>query len=277
MRPMVRARATTERMAGTEQTARTERKPGVGVRRALPKGKVAALDKGKARAATLAVALAAGALAVAGCGESTQTVSVGSAPSAGQTTTQSTAKTAPSTTNTTNTSPSPSTNTSATSIPSTTRTGQAPKFAEEEREAKKGTGGTSGTSGTSAEGLEGALKVLREHGYEAKETSEYHPGQTLRVLVGTGAQSNDGYDKRAFFFIDGRYIGTDTSTPSAQVSVVRQSDTEVTLSYALYRPNDALCCPSGGQAKVTFQLNNGKLQPTGPIPPEQSSTGFSRQ
>lgn len=236
------------------------------------------MRRARATAATLAVALAAGALAVAGCGESTQTVSVGSAPSAGQTTagqttTQSTAKTTPSTTNT---SPSTNTNTSATSTPSTTRTAQAPKFAEEEREAK-GAGGTGGTGGTSAEGLEGALKVLREHGYEAKEPAEYHPGQTLRVLIGTGAQSNDGYDKRAFFFIDGKYIGTDTSTPSAQVSVVRQSDTEVTLSYALYRPNDALCCPSGGQAKVTFQLNNGKLQPTGPIPPEQSSTGVSRQ
>ncbi len=269
MRPMRPARATAKRMA------RAKRRSGVGVRRALSKGKAAALDKGKAQAATLAVALAAGALAVAGCGESTQTVSVGSAPSVGQTTggqttTQSTAKTTP---NTPSTSTSPTTNTSATSTPSTTRTAQAPKFAEEEREAK----GTGGTGGTEAEGLEGALKVLREHGYEAKETTEYHPEQTLRVLIGTGAQSNDGYDKRAFFFVDGKYIGTDTSTPSAQVSVVRQSDTEVTLSYALYRPNDALCCPSGGQAKVTFQLNNGKLQPTGPIPPEQSSTGVSRQ
>ncbi|HTW40756.1 MAG TPA: LppP/LprE family lipoprotein [Solirubrobacteraceae bacterium] len=268
MRP---ARATAKRMA------RAERRSGVGVRRALSKGKAAASDKGKAQAATLAVALTAGALAIAGCGESTQTVSVGGAPSAGQTTsgqttTQSTAKTTPNTPSTTST--STNTNTSETSTPSTTRTAQAPKFAEEEREAKKGTGGTGGTG---AEGLEGALKVLREHGYEAKETTEYHPEQTLRVLIGTGAQSNDGYDKRAFFFIDGKYIGTDTSTPSAQVSVVRQSDTEVTLSYALYRPNDALCCPSGGQAKVTFQLNNGKLQPTGPIPPEQSSTGVSRQ
>jgi LppP/LprE lipoprotein len=210
------------------------------------------------------LAAVAGALAMAGCGESTQTVSVGSAPSTGQTATQSTAGKTESTPSTTST--------STTSSPSTTRTAPAPRFAEQEREAA-----SKGAGGTGAEGLEGALGVLREHGYEAKQTAEYHPGQTLRVLIGTGAGSNDGYDKRAFFFLDGKYIGTDTTTPSAQVSVVEQGDTEVTLAYALYRPHDALCCPSGGQAKVTYRLNDGKLAPTGPIPPAQSSTGVSRQ
>lgn len=119
--------------------------------------------------------------------------------------------------------------------------------------------------------------MVREHGYVVKDTSDYHPDQTLRVLIGTGAHSNDGYDQRAFFFIDGRYIGTDSSTPSAQVSVVSQGDTEVTLGYAMYRLHDPLCCPSGGQAKVTFQLNNGQLAPLSPIPPAESRTGLSRQ
>lgn len=226
--------------------------------------------------------LTTGAIALTGCGESTKTVSVSSAPPTGArastVTTSSTA--APSTTTpATTTTPTPTTTTGATNnntsstTTSTTRTAPAPAFAEQERE--KTTGASGGTAG--AEGAESAAAVLREHGYVAKSTSEYHPSQTLRVLIGTGAQSNDGYDKRAFFFIDGRYIGTDTSTPSAQVSVVSQGDTEVTLAYALYRPHDALCCPSGGQAKVTFQLNNGKLAPLQQIPPAQSNTGLSRQ
>jgi hypothetical protein len=128
-----------------------------------------------------------------------------------------------------------------------------------------------------AEGLPAALAVVRAHGYTAEDTSDYHPNQTLRVLIGTGSHSNDGYDKQAFFFVDGRYLGTDSSRPSAQIGVVSQSDTEVTLAYGLYRPNDPLCCPGGGTAHVRFQLNNGRLVPLDPIPPLSSSTGTSRQ
>jgi hypothetical protein len=118
---------------------------------------------------------------------------------------------------------------------------------------------------------------MRAHGYTASDTSDYHPDQTLRVLVGTGTHSNDGYDKQAFFFVDGRYLGTDAARPSAQISVVSQSDTEVTLAYRLYHSGDPLCCPGGGQARVRFQLNNGRLEPLDPIPPVASSTGTSRQ
>jgi hypothetical protein len=119
--------------------------------------------------------------------------------------------------------------------------------------------------------------VLSAHGYTAQDPSDYHSNQTLRVLIGAGAHSNDGYDKQAFFFVDGRYIGTDSTRPSAILSVVSQSDTEVTLAYALYRPGNSLCCPGGGQAQVRFQLNNGQLEPLGSIPPVSSSTGLSRQ
>jgi hypothetical protein len=60
------------------------------------------------------------------------------------------------------------------------------------------------------------------------------------------------------------------------VKVLSQGDTEVTLSYSLYRPHDPLGSPSGGQASVRFQLNNGKLTPLGTIPPASSSSGLSR-
>ena len=201
------------------------------------------------RAWMLALAAAVTA-ALGGCGGSgTKTVSVANAPTGTQATGTATQAT---------------TSATGTSTPSRTRTAPAPAFAEKEKT-------------TTSEGLAAALAVVRAHGYVAKDTSDYHPSQTLRVLIGTGASSNDGYDKQAFFFVDGRYIGTDSSRPSAQVSVVSQSDTEVTLAYALYRPNDPLCCPGGGQAKVRFQLNNGQLQPLEEIPPVSSSAGLSRQ
>jgi len=65
---------------------------------------------------------------------------------------------------------------------------------------------------------------------------------------------------------DGRYLGTDTKLPSATVKVVSQADTEVTLAYPIYRHGDPLSSPSGGEARVTFALNNGKLVPSQKIP-----------
>jgi hypothetical protein len=51
----------------------------------------------------------------------------------------------------------------------------------------------------------------------------------------------------------------------------------VTLAYPLYRKSDPLSSPSGGQATVRFELNNGKLTPVGSIPPASSSgTALSR-
>ncbi len=95
---------------------------------------------------------------------------------------------------------------------------------------------------------------MRAHDYTPNDTSQYHSDQTLRVLVGTRTGSADGYSQQAFFFVDGRYLGTDTKLPSATVKVIGQADTEVTLGYALYRKGDALVNPSGGEAHVTFQL-----------------------
>jgi hypothetical protein len=121
------------------------------------------------------------------------------------------------------------------------------------------------------------VATVEAHGYTANDPAEYHPSQTLGVLIGTRTGSGDGYGQQAFFFVNGRYIGTDASASSAKVRVVAQGDTEVTLAYPLYRAHDALCCPGGGEARVRFQLNNGRLVPLDPIPPASSTGGLSRQ
>jgi hypothetical protein len=111
-----------------------------------------------------------------------------------------------------------------------------------------------------------ASELVRARGYTPNDTSEYHENQTLRVLVGTRTGSGEGYGQQAFFFVDGRYLGTDTKEPSATVKVLSQSDTEVTLAYPIYSAGDSLSSPSG-QTTVRFVLNNGKLTPVGTIPP----------
>jgi hypothetical protein len=189
---------------------------------------------------------------LAGCGGGTKTVSVASAPLPEATTTTPTPRTSTTTTPATvptSTTPAPNEHGGTSGPTATTRTATAPAFTHE---------GTTGSS--TAEGLSAAEAVLQAKGYTASSSSDYHPNQTLRVLVGTHTGSAEP-GQQAFFFVDGRYIGTDAKQPSASVHVVSQGDTEVTLAYAL---------SGGGQATVHFQLNNGKLVPLGSIPPASS-------
>jgi LppP/LprE lipoprotein len=150
-----------------------------------------------------------------------------------------------------------------------------------------GAAGGAGTGGTPAQGaartqtapayaheesssgaLAKALETVRAHGYSPSSSTDYHPEQSLRVLVGT--RGGSGHEQQAFFFLGERYLGTDSSQPSGAVHVVSQGDTEVTLGYSIYGHGDSLCCPSGGEAHVTFQLNNGTLVPVQTIPAASS-------
>jgi hypothetical protein len=194
---------------------------------------------------------------LAGCGSQAKTVTVASAPTPGATaTTQSTT--------TTSSAPAPpkTTSTPASSSTTTTRSAPEPSFTEPEQEAKSGT-------------LGAAVAVLRARGYTPNNTAEYHPDQTLRVLIGT-RHGSDASGMQAFFFLSGRYLGTDSKEPSGTLKVVSQSDTEVALGYPLYRKGDPLCCASGGTRIVHFALNNGKLTPLDAIPPASSSSGLAR-
>jgi hypothetical protein len=197
---------------------------------------------------------------IGGCGSSTKTVSAASAPAVSQTT--GTAR-APSTTTTpAAATPTQATTNGGTTAPTSTRAAPEPAFTHPQ---------------ASAEGLSGAVAIVRAKGFTPNNTSDYHPSQTLRVLIGTHAGSGDGHGQQAFFFVNDRYVGTDSSKTSATVRVVSQGDTEVALAYPLYRKSDPSCCPGGGLAQVRFQLNNGKLVALDPIPPTSSQNGLSRQ
>jgi hypothetical protein len=219
--------------------------------------------RGSLRGATvLVLGTLAGAL-VGGCGSSTKTVSVAGAPPQTTGTTAATTQSQPPTGSASAPStPAQTTTNGGTPAPTSTRSASEPAFTHLQ---------------TAAEGLGVAVATVRARGFTPNNTSDYHPGQTLRVLIGTRTGSGDGYGQQAFFFVNGRYIGTDAGQPSATLRVVSQGDTEVTLAYPLYRNGDPLCCPGGGQASVRFQLNNGKLAPLEPIPPSSSGSALSRQ
>ena len=221
---------------------------------------IGAMRRDLLAALALLLGVSGGALA-GGCGSATKTVSVAGTPPAA------TGATAHGTTATTPTTPSgataaPTATNGGAPGPTSTRTATEPAFTQQEPKA---------------EGVAGAAAVVRARGFTPNDTSEYHADQTLRVLIGTRTGSGDGYGQQAFFFVNGRFIGTDSSQTSARVSVVAQGETEVTLAYPLYRRGDPLSGPSGGEAKVRFQLNNGKLAPLDRIPSASPTATLSRQ
>jgi hypothetical protein len=196
-----------------------------------------------------------GAALLLGCGSGTKTVTVSSAPAVTQPTTTTTASTPAKAPTTTTKAPTGGAGTG------TTRSAPEPAFTQEK---------------PPSEGEAAAAALVRSKGYTPNDSSEYHSNQALRVLLATRSGSGDGYGQQAFFFVNGRYIGTDAKQPSARLRVLSQGDTEVTLGYPLYHRNDPLCCPGGGQATVHFQLNNGRLTALDPIPPVERSSGPSR-
>jgi hypothetical protein len=213
------------------------------------------LSSGLMRIRLLAALLACGAcILIAACGSAGKADSASTKQSSSSSATQ-TSTTSSASTNITSTSES------VIATATSTRTSSAPAFAKQE-------------SGQSA--LAAAVASVQSQGYTPNNTAEYHPQQTLRVLTATKSGAGGTHVQRAFFFIDGRYIGTDSSQPSGSVKVISQGETSVTLAYGMYRPGDSPCCPGGGQSTVTFQLNNGNLQALDPIPPAHSASGLSR-
>lgn len=146
------------------------------------------------------------------------------------------------------------TSTSTTTIPSTTSTTVS--------EPSQGTVG-----GPYQDRTDSVSFVLDELGYAADDRGYWNPSATLNVLVGAAEGSATGRGQRAFFFVEGEYIGTDSIEDSQGIGVEGRTDDSITLLYLLYREADAACCPTGGEALVTFQWDGELLEPLSPLPP----------
>lgn len=92
-------------------------------------------------------------------------------------------------------------------------------------------------------------------------------GHTLYAWHGTCQGSADGYCQKMFFFIDARYLGTDTSAESTSIADYQTGGTgTITVTYANYGKNDPLCCPSRQPVTISFRWNGTKLIPSGTPP-----------
>ena len=126
--------------------------------------------------------------------------------------------------------------------------------------------------------LNQAKAIVREKGYEpyVQGSASAWKTYTLRVLIGV-KEPGDSYTNFAFFFVGNHYLGTDTAKSSARMRVAKQTDDTVTVEYTLYRPDDALADPSGGNVTVRYRWTGAKLVPLDPIPTEDWSASLSRR
>jgi hypothetical protein len=111
-----------------------------------------------------------------------------------------------------------------------------------------------------------ALDELRRQGYAATALDDYKVDHLLRVLIGKPVGATPP-GMRAFFFVDGEYIGQDATTASGRIRAGRQLEREITVVYTLYRPGDEACCPNGKETRVHYRWNGETLAPREPIPP----------
>ena len=113
--------------------------------------------------------------------------------------------------------------------------------------------------------LRTAVSLVKKKG-NRPDTSTWDGSFRLNALIGTLAQS-DGYNRRAFFFLGRRYLGTDASAPSAGVAQLWRDDRTIALLYVLYRANEPLCCPTGGGKIVRFRWTGTRIVALDRIPP----------
>jgi hypothetical protein len=87
----------------------------------------------------------------------------------------------------------------------------------------------------------------------------------FNVLIATGVGSADG-GEQAFFFANGKLIGTDTAETSTSIAASRLSNDLIVLRYSLYNTGDPRCCPTGGADSVRFYWTGAHLIVLDPIP-----------
>jgi len=114
-----------------------------------------------------------------------------------------------------------------------------------------------------------AQDAVTARGFTPKGTADFLDSwpSGLHAIVAKDNARADGYAQRAFFFVHGRFVGTDQKEPSATVKLAWRSDNTIALSYAAYKTGEKLCCPTGGAIIVRYKWNGTRLKALDPIPP----------
>jgi hypothetical protein len=136
---------------------------------------------------------------------------------------------------------------------------------------------TAADAAPSGTGLKAAEATVEAASYTPFVTTGFDPARTLSVIIGMATGSVDGHPQQAFFFHNGHYVGRDTGEPSASEDWVWSTDTTVAIQYQLYRPDDPMCCPTGGASTVRFVWDGTTVRPIDPVPSSAWNAALSRR
>ena len=113
-----------------------------------------------------------------------------------------------------------------------------------------------------------AVQVVQGRGYTPLATDDFSnaPPDALHVIVASATNSTNTHTQQAFFFVQGRFVRTDLNNASATIKVAWRSAATIALSYAIYKPGEPICCPTGGSMIVRYEWTGTKLVALDPIP-----------
>lgn len=125
------------------------------------------------------------------------------------------------------------------------------------------------------------IALIRTKGYTVSGTI---PNATVKTASGAtlsawlGITGNDGYNQFVFFFLDGKYLGTDTMKPSIEITSVMPRGHGITVTYPVYTSHDSFADPTGTPVAITYTWTGNRLVPNKPHPKEfqaSSTAGLS--
>lgn len=91
-------------------------------------------------------------------------------------------------------------------------------------------------------------------------------GDTLTAWIGVAMQG-DGHNQFVFFFLNGKYLGTDTAKPSLEITSAKPAGTgSIAVTYPVYMKNDSFANPTGVPDTITYHWDGSKLIPNKPYP-----------
>jgi hypothetical protein len=110
---------------------------------------------------------------------------------------------------------------------------------------------------------------------EAPDQTIWIHGWRFNALFGN-CRGGDGHDQHVYFFDRGRSIGTDGLGTSAEVFGLWRDDRTFAFMYVIYKPQDGLCCPTGGGKIVRFKWNGKQFRALDSPPPRRTNTKAGR-
>jgi len=102
-------------------------------------------------------------------------------------------------------------------------------------------------------------------------------GSILTAWIAAATQSQDGYNQFVFFFLNGRYIGTDTAKPSLEITSAKAAGQGIAVTYPVYRKSDSFANPTGTPVTITYTWNGSRLVPNKPYPKQFQASSAASQ